>query len=45
MFIESALIKIAVIPAYEPDDKLIEVAAEAAASGFEVVVVDDGSTG
>ena len=45
MFIESALIKIAVIPAYEPDHKLIEVASEAAASGFEVVVVDDGSTG
>ncbi|WP_051671537.1 bifunctional glycosyltransferase family 2/GtrA family protein [Oribacterium sp. P6A1] len=45
MYIESALIKIAVIPAYEPDDKLIEVAAEAAASGFEVVVVDDGSAG
>ena len=45
MYIESALIKIAVIPAYEPDEKLIEVAAEAAASGFEVVVVDDGSAG
>lgn len=43
MYIETALIKIAVIPAYEPDEMLIEVASEASASGFEVVVVDDGS--
>lgn len=35
--------RIAVIPAYEPDEKLIDVASEAAAAGFQVVVVDDGS--
>jgi len=43
MYIETALKKIAVIPAYEPDEMLIDVASEAAASGFELVVVDDGS--
>lgn len=35
--------RIAVIPAYEPDNNLINVASEAAAAGFDVVVVDDGS--
>lgn len=33
----------AVIPAYQPDDRLTALAAEAHANGFEVVVVDDGS--
>ena len=31
------------IPAYEPDEKLIELVAELKRRGFEIVVVDDGS--
>ena len=37
-------LKIAVIPAYEPEDVLIDVAQEAEAAGFMVIVVDDGSS-
>ena len=33
----------AVIPAYEPDERLTALAAEAAGSGFSVFIVDDGS--
>ncbi len=43
MYRDSKMVRIAVIPAYEPDNKLIEVASEAAAAGFQVVIVDDGS--
>lgn len=35
--------KIAVIPAYEPDEKLTALVREAKQSGFEIIVVDDGS--
>ncbi len=35
--------KIAVIPAYKPDSKLTDVVRQLSASGFSVVVVDDGS--
>ncbi len=34
---------IALIPAYEPGDKLISLAAELKERGFDIVVVDDGS--
>ena len=33
----------AVIPAYEPDERLITLADEARQNGFEVLIVDDGS--
>ena len=36
--------RIALIPAYEPDEKLIRVAAELFQEGFEVIVVNDGSS-
>ena len=35
--------KIAVIPAYEPDEKLCELVKEASESNFEIIIVDDGS--
>ncbi len=35
--------KIALIPAYEPDEKLINVASELYDKGFSVIIVDDGS--
>lgn len=35
---------IAVIPAYEPDEKLIDTARELDALGFKVIVVNDGSS-
>lgn len=35
--------KIALIPAYEPDEKLIKLVRELAENDFEIVVVDDGS--
>ena len=35
--------RIALIPAYEPDDKMTALAGELAAQGFRVVIVDDGS--
>ena len=34
---------IALIPAYEPDQKIIDLAAELKKRGFEIVAVDDGS--
>ena len=34
---------IALIPAYEPDNRLLEVISDLDRSGFEVIVVDDGS--
>ena len=34
---------IALIPAYEPDEKLKKLADELAERGFDIVVVDDGS--
>ncbi len=43
MYRDLKMVRIAVIPAYEPDNNLIKVAWEAAAEGFEVIVVDDGS--
>ncbi len=43
MYRDLRIKKIAVIPAYEPDNDLINVASEAVAAGFDVVVVDDGS--
>lgn len=43
MYRDKTMKKIAVIPAYEPDETLINVASEAMAAGFTVVVVDDGS--
>ena len=39
----TALSCYAVIPAYQPDDRLPALAAQAAESGFETIVVDDGS--
>lgn len=36
-------IKVALIPAYEPDEKLIELVDNLNNSGYQVVVVDDGS--
>lgn len=33
----------ALIPAYNPDDKLIEITHELVKYGFNIVVVDDGS--
>ena len=33
----------ALIPAYQPDERLIEIAKQLAANGFHVVIVDDGS--
>lgn len=38
-----ALEYIALIPAYEPDEKLTEVVRDMRSKGFDVVVVDDGS--
>lgn len=35
--------RIAVIPAYEPDDKLLSLLAKIRKCGFEAIVVDDGS--
>jgi len=35
--------RIAVIPAYEPDEKLFDVVSAASEAGFKVIVVDDGS--
>ena len=35
---------IALIPAYEPDGRMLEAAASLGKEGFEVVVVDDGSS-
>ena len=35
--------KIALIPAYEPDDRLVALVSDAVLAGFDVVVVDDGS--
>jgi len=35
--------RIAVIPAYEPDEKLVDVVSAASEAGFKVIVVDDGS--
>ena len=35
--------KIALIPAYEPDDKLITLVQELKANEYEIIVVDDGS--
>ena len=34
---------IALIPAYEPDRKMLGVIADLGKTGFDVVVVDDGS--
>lgn len=36
-------IRYALIPAYQPDKRLIEIAEQLTAKGFQVVVVDDGS--
>ena len=33
----------ALIPAYQPDERLIEITKQLAAYGFHVVIVDDGS--
>ena len=35
--------RIAVIPAYEPDRRMIDLVKEAAAEGFSLLLVDDGS--
>ena len=35
--------RIALIPAYQPDEKLPALAREAESKGFSVIVVDDGS--
>jgi len=35
--------RIAVIPAYEPDEQLLDVVSAASEAGFKVIVVDDGS--
>lgn len=35
--------RIAVIPAYEPEEKMIKLLREASAEGLELIVVDDGS--
>ncbi len=35
--------KIALIPAYEPDERLVQLVQDITAAGFEAVVVDDGS--
>lgn len=40
---DSKMLRFAVVPAYEPDEKLINVASQAVAAGFQVIVVDDGS--
>lgn len=40
---DSKMLRIAVVPAYEPDEKLIDVTSQAVAAGFQVIVVDDGS--
>ena len=36
-------IRYALIPAYQPDQRLIKITEQLAANGFQVVVVDDGS--
>lgn len=36
--------KYALIPAYEPDGRLLEIIEDAVAEGFQVIVVDDGSS-
>lgn len=36
--------KYALIPAYEPDGRLLELIEDAVAEGFQVIVVDDGSS-
>ncbi len=36
--------KYALIPAYEPDGRLLEIIEGAVAEGFQVIVVDDGSS-
>lgn len=36
--------KYAIIPAYEPDGRLLEIIEDAMAEGFQVIVVDDGSS-
>ncbi|MBR2539473.1 MAG: bifunctional glycosyltransferase family 2/GtrA family protein [Mogibacterium sp.] len=38
-----ALEYLALIPAYEPDSKMLEVSRDLRQSGFDVVIVDDGS--
>lgn len=35
--------RIALIPAYQPDEKLPALAREAESKGFSVIIVDDGS--
>ena len=35
--------KIALIPSYEPDDKIIKLVNELSKNDFKIVVVDDGS--
>lgn len=35
--------KYALIPAYEPDGRLLEIIEDAVDEGFQVIVVDDGS--
>jgi hypothetical protein len=37
--------RIAVIPAYEPDENLIRVLQEARQGGMDTIIVDDGSGG
>lgn len=36
--------KYALIPAYEPDERMLELIEDAVAEGFQVIVVDDGSS-
>ena len=36
--------KYALIPAYEPDGRMLELIEDAVAEGFQVIVVDDGSS-
>ncbi len=40
---KNSSVRIALIPAYEPDDKMISVARGLKDEGFDVVIVDDGS--
>ena len=35
--------RIAVIPAYEPDRRMIDLVNEAWENGFQILIVDDGS--